>query len=292
MRLCVIGNSHVGMLRAAARGRGPDGPELTFFSKAGAGLEKAAIQGSTIAATDPELRAAQARFGMPAAVDVSAFDATIFVAGTASIYSALRILQDFRVSGWPSDIGKSEADAECVSNPADRALVSESAFVAALADAARQGVSYLFAEALRRASATPMYLVPQPFPSERVFDTARPREFGFLRARTNGDAAAIAACLNRALDAAFGEIDDVTVLHQPADTIAHGFTTARGYARDAVRVDGDTPQHATDLLHVGPAFGNRVLDRVIASLTRRDTAGHAQNPERQPAYCVGSGLAT
>ena len=272
MRLCVIGNSHVGMLRAAARGLGPDGPELTFFAKAGAGLEKARIRGSTITATDPDLRAAQARFGMPAAVDVATFDATIFVAGTASIYSALRILQSFRVSGWPSCDVEREDGASCGSNQRERALVSEPAFVATLADEARRGFSHTFASALRRASSGPMYLVPQPFPSERVFDTARPRDYGFLRARMNGDGAAIAAGLKHAIDQAFGDIDDITVLHQPQDTVAHGFTTARAYARDAVRVDGDTPQHATDLLHVGPAFGQRVLARVVASLNRVATA--------------------
>ena len=270
MRLCVIGNSHVGMLRAAARDLGAGGPEIGFFSKAGPGLEKATIEGSTIAARDQGLAAAQARFGMPAALDVSAFDAAVFVAGTASVYSALRILQDFRVSGWPSCVATRENPVPSGPEPPHRALVSEPAFVATLADAARAGISHTFATALRRASDVPMFLVPQPYPSELVFETARPRDFGFLRARAKGDGRAIAACLTRAIDEAFGDVGGVCILHQPEDTIAHGFTTARAYARDAVRVDGDTPQHPTDLLHVGPAFGKRVLARVAASLNGGD----------------------
>jgi len=262
MKLCVIGNSHVGMLRAAARGLGPDGPEITFFAKAGTGLEKATISGSVIAAADPDLRAAQARFGMPETIDVSAFDAAILVAGTASVYSALRILQTFRVSGWPS------ARDGTGSELAVPALMSERAFVAALADEARAGLSHRFAKALRQASRVPLYLVPQPFPSERVFESARPSEYGFLRARWRGDGPLMAASLARAIDTAFGEIDEVTVLHQPADTIAHGFTTAQAYTRDAVQVDGDTPQQAQDLLHVGPAYGTRVLGRVKRHLAR------------------------
>ncbi len=269
MKLCVIGNSHVGMLRAAARDLGPDGPEITFFAKAGSGLDKARIRGSVIAADDPELAAAQARFGMPTAIDVSAFDAVILVAGTASIYSALRILQRFRVSGWPSCGHASETPGAPGTAPPERALISESAFVASLSDEARTGVSHAFANAIRRASKVPLLLVPQPYPSERVFDSARPQEFGFLRARMNGEGAAVASCLNRAVDAAFGDVPDVVVLHQPADTIAHGFTTAQAFTRDAVRVDGDTQQHATDLLHVGPAFGKRVLARVTARLDAR-----------------------
>jgi len=266
MKLCVIGNSHVGMLRAAARELGDDGPEITFFAKAGAGIERARVRGSVIAAKDRDLRAAQARFGMPEKVDVAGFDATILVAGTASIYGALRILQACRVSGWPSCRTAPENGGPRTPGPLGRALVSEPAFVATLTDHARAGASFHFAEAFRRASAVPIFLVPQPYPSERVFESTRPREYGFLRARRNGDGAAISACLNRAIDRAFGEIGNLTVLHQPTDTIAHGFTTARIFTRDAVRVDGDTAQHAADLLHVGPAFGKRVLARVIEGL--------------------------
>jgi hypothetical protein len=266
MRLCVIGNSHVGMLRAAARDLGDDGPEITFFAKAGAGIENARVRGSVIAATDRELRAAQARFGMPEKVDVAGYDATILVAGTASIYSALRILQACRVSGWPSCRAAPENVGPRDPRSPARALVSEPAFVAALTDHARAGASFRFAGAFRRASNVPIFLVPQPYPSERVFESTRPRDYGFLRARGNGDGGAISACLNRAIDRAFGEIGNVAVLHQPADTIAHGFTTARAFTRDAVRVDGDTAQHAADLLHVGPAYGKRVLAGVIAGL--------------------------
>ena len=267
MKLCVIGNSHVGMLRAAVRLLEPDSPEITFFAKAGAGLENATLDGSVISARDPDLRRAQARFGMPEAVDTAAYDAVILVAGTASIYSALAILQDHRVSGWPSCAAHTDPD-----QSPQKALISEAAFTAALTDLARAGVSHRYAQALRQASDVPIFLVPQPYPSERVFDSDRPREFGFQRARRHGEGAAIAACLARAIDAAFAPIGGVTVLHQPPETVAHGFTTARAYTRDAVRVDGDTAQHAADLLHVGPAFGAQVLARVYAELEAFATA--------------------
>lgn len=274
MRLCVIGNSHVGMLRAAVRELGADAPDVTFFAKAGAGLDRATIRGPVIAAEDAGLREAQARFAMPQQVDVSDFDAVILVAGTVSVYSALRLLQSVHVSGWSAGPGPG-------SDPYGRALVSEPAFVAALADEARAGISHRFATALRRASDVAMFLVPQPYPSARVLESARPQEFGFLRARMRGEGNAIAECLARAIDAAFGEIDGLTVLHQPADTVAHGFTTAPAYTRDAVRVDGATPQFAADVLHVGPAFGTRVLARVAADLGGERRVGTRRNGLRE-----------
>lgn len=274
MKLCVIGNSHVGMLRAAHRALGDDALDIAYFAKAGGGIGRATIRGPVIAADDPGLRAAQARFDMPEALDVSRFDAVILVAGTLSIYSALAILQDHDVSGWPSTRapGPGTGPAGGRSPRPARHLVSEPVFVAALADQARDGYGYRFAAALRRATDVPIFLVPQPFPSERVFETARPHEYGFVRARQSGDGPAIATCLRRAIDRAFGALPDVTVLHQEPDTVAHGFTTARRFTRDAVRVDGDTAQHPTDLLHVGPAFGTRVLARVAAELERRAAA--------------------
>lgn len=264
MKLCVIGNSHVGMLRAAVRELGTDAPELTFFAKAGAGLEKARIRGAVIEAEDRGLRAAQQRFGMPASLDVSRFDAVLLVAGTISVYSALRILQTHRVSCWPSS-RRIAASGPGAARP-QHMLVSEPAFVAALADEARAGLSHRFATAFRRASGVPIFVIPQPFPSERVFETARPQEYGFLRARRDGDGPAIAACLGRALDQAFAGTDGTHVLNQPQDTVAHGFTTGRRFTRDAVRVDGGTPQDSADLLHVGPAYGRRVLARVARHL--------------------------
>ena len=107
----------------------------------------------------------------------------------------------------------------------------------------------------------PIFVVPQPYPNERVFDAA-----GRLRHQRAGAMKGRHRPVNTAIDRAFAEIGSVEVLHQPADTVAHGFTTARAFSRDAVRVDGDTAQHAEDLLHVGAAYGARVLERVYAGL--------------------------
>lgn len=263
MKLCVIGNSHVGMIRAALNEPQGHVPDCTFFAKAGNGIERAAIHRTVISAEDPELREAQARFGMPRAIDVAQFDAALIVAGTASIYTALTFLQDHRVSGWASSIpGQSSAAQGAPARP----LISEPAFTAALADQARTGYAFRFAQAFRNACDTPLIIVPQPFPSARVFESYAPREYGFHRARRHGEGPAVARSLGRAIDKAFLGLGNVTVLHQPADTVAHGFTTARAFTRDAVRVDGQTAQHPDDLLHVGPAFGTQVLARAVAAL--------------------------
>lgn len=264
MRLCVIGNSHVGMLRAAGRAPEAEGLSLTFFAKAGQGLERARIRGSVIAAIDPELSAAQARFGMPGEVDVADFDAVIFVAGTASVFSAMKILQTCRVSDWPSSkLASAPGEAN---EPSDRQLVSNSVYSAALADWTRAGVSYQLAQALRAATDVAMFIVPQPYPGAQVLDSHGPRYAAFRRIQADRDGAALAAGLSRALDLAFADIPDIRVLHQPKDTVAHGFLTDAAYTRDAVRVDGDTTQLQSDVLHVGAAFGSRVLARVASAL--------------------------
>lgn len=265
MKYCVIGNSHVGMLRAAARLEGADTASITYFAKAGAGLDRATVRGSVIAADDPALAAAQSRFGMPREVDVSQFDAVIFVAGTASVFSALQVLQGFRISGWPSERGDRAGDA---AGPRNRRLLSNAAYVDVLVDRTRSGVSYQFARALRPATERPMFVVPQPYPSERILEMDGPQGVGPRRVLSDGDGAALTAGLVRAVQRAFDEIEAVSVLAQPEDTVVHGFLTARGFGRDAVRVDGNTPQDQMDFLHVGPAFGLRVLERVRRGLER------------------------
>lgn len=265
MTYCVIGNSHVGMLRAAARNGAGDGPSLVYFAKAGSGLEKATIRGSVIAALDPGLAAAQSKLGMPGTIDVATCGAVIFVGGAVSVFNAAQMLQTHRVWGWPVPAGCA-APASDRGSRDDRQLISEAAFVDGLADRARRGYSHRFARALRQASDVPMFLVPQPFPSEAALDSAPPHGPGFRRLRDSGEGAALVSPLASALDQAFAEIEGIRVLHQPGDTVAYGFLTARAFSRDAVRVNGDTPQHGGDILHVGPAFGARVLDRVKAAL--------------------------
>lgn len=256
MKLCVIGNSHVGMLRGAMRHPGAEDVSLTFFAKAGKGIDRATIRGSVISAEDPGLAAAQERFAMPGEIDVDGFDGVIFVAGAASVFHALKIPNRCQVFGWPSQRRMG----------GDLPLISEAAYVAALADQARAGVSYRFAQALRAASNVPMFLVPQPYPNAKVLSSIEPKDLIFRRIQVAGDGPALTAGLARALDLIAGEIDTFTVLHQPEDTVAEGFLTAPVFTRDAVRVDGATPQHGVDLLHVGPAFGSRVLGRVRTAL--------------------------
>lgn len=256
MKLCVIGNSHVGMLRGAMQRPGAEEIALTFFAKAGNGIDRATIRGSVISAEDPDLAAAQERFGMPGEIDVDGFDGVIFVAGAVSVFHAMKIPIRHQVFGWPSQRRM----------PNSLPVISKAAYVAALADQARAGVSYRFARALRAASTVPMFLVPQPYPNAKVLKSIEPRDLIFRRIHVAGDGPALTAGLARALDRIAGEIDGFSVLHQPEETIAEGFLTAPAFTRDAVRVDGNTPQHGADLLHVGPAFGARVMERVHAVL--------------------------
>ncbi|MCB1336709.1 MAG: hypothetical protein KDK10_04345 [Maritimibacter sp.] len=260
----MIGNSHVGMLRAAAQS-GWRGPPLVYFAKAGGGIERARVRGSVIIADDPDLVAAQRRYGLPTEIDVADCEAVIFVAGTASLFNAAQVLQSHRLSDPVGPGGGGSAGAELAERD-PRQLLSQAAFVDALADRARAGYSHRFATALRRATGVPMFLVPQPFPGEAVLDAPPPHGPLFRRLRASGEGAAVVAPLALALERAFAGIEGLHLLLQPEDTVAHGFLTARAFTRDAVRVNGATPQHGGDFLHVGAVFGSRVLDRVATVL--------------------------
>ncbi|MCR8549013.1 hypothetical protein M4578_14335 [Salipiger sp. P9] len=265
MKLCVIGNSHVAMLMAALRDAAPADMDITWFAKPGLAEGEAVLDGSRLCARDPDLVTRLERLGTPEYVDLAAFDGVVFVGSTASAFAAVRLLQGHRVSGWPSARKMISGALTPFAAPLKHPMLSEPAYLAALTDLIRGNLTYKLATALRAASAVPICVIPQPFPSDRLFDGDKKYPM-FRRVVRRGDAAALAACLRSAHARAFAGIPGLVAFDQPADTIAQDFLTAAAYTRDAVRLSQTDTLPRDDVLHAGPALGARYLDSLRAAL--------------------------
>lgn len=262
MKICVIGNSHAGMLIQAINDRPSGDLDFTYFAKQGRGPAGAQMRGSVMHAKRRELRRTLKRLGMPLSVDLAAQDMFVVVAMSVSMFTIAAMTDRHAVWGWPSTGAETQEDAL-----PDRPLMSSALLQAALADGIGQSLAYTMITRIRKVSDSPILFVPQPCPSETLLN--QPGRCGAMQRlfrRKDGDRAA--GALMQAHRQTIGSQPDVLIAQQPADTITGGCLTREAFSRDGVRLNLGGRHDERDILHANAAYGARVLDR-IGELARR-----------------------
>lgn len=235
MRLCVVGNSHMGSLKLAWDDLAPARPDLTvgFFGLPAGGLRALAPEADgRLGVADPAHRRllAQVTGGDPL-LDPLAWDGFVLVGLAVNLRQADPAL-------WP-----------------DRRL--SSALRAALVRARFAPTTMAHVLGLLRArTACPVWLVPQPAARRRP-DEAAP----VLPPHAPTHAEALA-------DFRLALEDGATrLVAQPEDTLQDGFWTDARYGEGAVGLataTGARAKDAGDHGHMNAAFGRRLWDLVLA----------------------------
>ncbi|WP_219928984.1 hypothetical protein [Pseudoprimorskyibacter insulae] len=239
------------MLIAAHRKFGPAGLDLTVFAKPAMEPEDAALDGTVLTAKTDAMRDRLAQMGTPDHVDLAEFDAVVFVAMSISVFTGLRIAQAHHVEGWP---GRGNAPL---------AELSSAAYRTSLTALAQDSLPGRMATALQGQINAPIFIVPQPCPAEGIL--TMPRRFPlFARLANDGNGPALLADLRAGLEAAFA---GVHLLHQPEDTIAHGFLTRQRFSRGAVRLNVDASLPPDDFVHANAGYGRVVLERITPQIS-------------------------
>ena len=256
MKLCVIGNSHTGMIAQAAREAETPNLGLTFFAKPGRGPEGVRLRGTELRAARRDLRRSLARLGMPDRINIPDFDGFVIVGMTASMFTLSTLTYSHAVLGWASSRRELTSDGE-ISRP----LVSESAIEASICASIEENLAYSMIRKIRRVTHLPVVVVPQPHPSAILLqDKARHRGLRDIFHREDGDSAA--RVLQRVHDRVFLNFDDVTVLRQPQETIEHGFLTRAEFTHGARRLNADRQQPPDDVLHANSTYGRLMLNLI------------------------------
>lgn len=271
MKLAVIGNSHVGMIRAASEQSPFARHEFHWMAKAGQGSEQFDVDGSTVLTRDVQLRARLARLGMPDAVDLAACDAAIFVGNTVSAFDIAAVVRSHVVADWVSD-PHSRCITENLRSGLDGLhLISQAALSAHLQGIIRAGTTYRLLSALQLERPIPIHVVPQPFASEDVLQPEVEKHQVFRRIARLGIFTPMAKALRAAHQTVFGAeglgkgASDVILHHQPADTIVQDLFTRRNFVRGSVRLHCQKAHTSGDVLHANAAYGARVLQQVLAA---------------------------
>lgn len=254
MRVCVIGNSHVGMLIKSLAETPQDDLTCHFFAAPGAGPDVFAITPAGVLSTDdPALVKQFATFRMSTAVDLAACDLIVVVAMMASLFQIKPLLGDHVIHGWPGS--------RAALRNGKSGLLSEPALCAGLVERIRAGLSYRYVTAIRAVQSTPILVVREPAPSATLLDV--PGKHPFLkRAAASGDALACQAVLTRAHLAAFAGTDNLTILDQPAQTLTPQGLTEHGFTAGAVRLDTRFAQPGSDVLHANATYGSLIWAQI------------------------------
>jgi hypothetical protein len=255
MKLCLIGNSHVAMLAAAANTFEFSGLTCLPIAKPSLELSDFSLDGTVLSGVSAPLRTRLAEAGLPGNVDLESCDAVVLVACTVSVFTAVRFTQTHRIDGWPS-----------TETPEARPLLSRAAFVASLAEIARKSVAGQLANQLSTCT-KPVFFIPQPYPSRRIL-RQKQRYPLFARIAEHGQGVSLAHDLFRAQQEAYGDQPHLQLLRQDDRTVAQDFLTAAEYTRGSVRLTLSAQQPADDVIHANHHLGALYLRKILQVLEK------------------------
>jgi hypothetical protein len=260
MKLCVVGNSHAGMIVAAHRDLGWSSDDLTVFAKPSLLPGDIVADGTVLRAGNAAMADRLAAMGTPDALDLAGFDAVLCVAMTPSVFSAAQVLQHHSVLGWPST-----AMLPLESDPAVRHLISPGAYRAILLRLVADSEMVQLLHSIARPDGPPVFFAPQPYPAENILEHKGKYPL-IKRLHREGDAAPLVSALEDAHRTVFAELPRVTYLEQAADTVAEDFLTRRAFTRGSVRLNIEMKHRKTDVLHANAAFGGKLLKRLSVKM--------------------------
>lgn len=252
MRLCIIGNSHIGSIRRAWPSPDAPGVEVTFFGVGIKQLRRLKQKGTRIVPSDEVARNAflHTSRGL-SAIDFLEYDAFLFVGGGFGLPTASRIFRGHKLS--PDE------------GPCDAQIISEEFAVASLVDALANSTLLKLARSAVAVTQAPVVLAPEPLPNVRIKALEISWWWGSEQARE---------VLRRGYQLGLNKIGaEISVSPQPAKTIVDGLFTAEkftlkpGSSVDRVMSTGSArvPENG-DMFHMNAKYGSRILIAALAKI--------------------------
>ena len=276
MRIATLGNSHVGMLKAASERPEFDGISFTWMVRQSDRSQNIQITGSEIVDTTT----GQAQYmgpGLAQTIDVSDFDAMILVGNTVLIRDVALLCRSHYVPAW---FEPRRVKALIASGDSERRVLhpmTEMAFKAAICSAIQNDFTHAWATKLQHATNAPLFVVPPPYANAVALHPPAER----FPALKQMDALAVSDQLAAAFDEAHGDafaaFGNAYVVAQDRSSVTKGFFTAEAFARGAVRVDPTKPFRDNDVVHGNPDLGALILRKIVGKFRSSD-GGSGANP--------------
>lgn len=262
MKIAVLGNSHVSMLKAASTRPAFNDHTFTWMARHTPGSDAIEISGTTIVDQTRGRRRVMAP-GLVSEMDVAEFDALV-IAGNTILYREVALLcRTHFVTAW---VGNRRANAIIASAARRKRTVhpmTEAAFRAVICSRIQGNFTYKWAARLHDVCEIPVFIVPPVFAREIAVSTPA-NQYEALKDMANLNVSDhLARVFNAAHADAFDELERVSVVHQAESTIIKDFFTKEAFAYGAVWLDDTKTYKKDDVVHGNADLGEVVLSEVI-----------------------------
>ena len=250
MKVAILANSHVAMIKHAVDESPPQGWTPTFFAAPHALMNKLrrSTKSPALATSDTTLKKhIRHTSGGKTRVEFSEYDAFVCVGLTLKVQTAYDLFDQYRPVGFGQYDGAS--------------LISQEAFRAAVQDRFSKTSGFRILRALA-AQKRPVLFVQSPFPNETFLDTS-PRDW-----IKGPDGVKARAWMNALCVDAWTEIADgfgARVLDQPENTVTDIELTDGRFQKGAKGLYGEDYENR-DSTHMNAEYGQIVLDQITDAL--------------------------
>lgn len=248
MKLCVIGNSHIVMVKSAWDDVSKTLPRVSaeFFAASGSKLNGLELRGRSLTSDSPAVVSQlKATSGGRPSIEIDRYDGFLLVGLNLGLVNVLRVGSDHRTV---STVGQAPFGH----------LVSDGAFDLSVKRQFEAASCLRIAEMIRSvAPDAPIVAVPTPHATRGI--TSRGGQFWV-------DAEILSARAEpvwRKLLAGFVEASGVIVVEQPDETLDRRYFTEKRYAVGSVRLRGMTERVEEEHRHMNAEYGSLVLKDVL-----------------------------
>jgi hypothetical protein len=263
-RICCIGSSHLGALKGGWDRISRDWPgiAITFFGAPNYRVEESlqflTLDGRRIVPTAPDVAGF---FKMTSGgldhIELDAYEAFI-VMGGIGLTKPFDLYTLFRTDEQ--------------SHQPPHVLVSADCLIEAFAGIFRSTLSYRLTTALAQLTGRPVFLLPEPRPSDALLVAGRsesPHWDVYIKLIQQLHASADHLHLSRHYEAAMAAVRQrgVVVVDVPPDMVVDGIFTPHEFCRDSVWLQGSGYEASprSDFFHMNGHFGARMLNLILSS---------------------------
>ena len=252
-RIAVVGNSHVAALALGWRELEAERPgcSLTFFAAPRTLINGLEPRGGDLVARDPDLRKSLvATSGGPPRIVAADYDRFILCGMGFGLRRLMAIYTEY-------------SSEEMAISPA-RQPVSDACFVAAVRGSLRGSGLVELAGKLRQLTDNPIDIIPEPNPSNEIYEIPSPVHAGWNLASETDEREIIAALFE---EAARDALPDLQVVPTPPSSRFDVITSRAEFSRGSVRLTDnlDVAHGNDDVFHMNGKYGRIVLDSLLAA---------------------------
>lgn len=252
MRVCVIGNSHVGPWKLAWDDLRSSFPHLAlhFFAGPGSTLRELEVIDGALATRDAGLRKYLELTGGTEAIHLDDYDAFCIVGCGVVVLPIVRLYEGWRAESHLCRDGSFTS-------------VSDACFEAAARGIVGRSFGLNICRSLAELTDKPIFLSPQPFPSDAILHRRAAKHAGWRLLHEGGDDRAIAGLFDRLLKDFHG--GRLLTLPPPPATMSAPLLTHDRYSRDSRHLfQPDEAHRTTEFFHMNVEFGALCLQDLLS----------------------------